>query len=218
MNENYIQISNRSKEKILSNIISPKLDIITTQDPSIHLIQNDDDLSDMIQKMKANKCQVNECNKKDITQQIQTIIKKYNVSKLLYPQNIKELVSIDELKISSSVCFNQQIEEIKKDVFDSDFSIINAAFGVSSHGIICTHSDINARLLSLATPLCIILLDKKNITKSLNTGLDMLDKQYENKTLPSNIVFLAGPSCTADIELTPVFGVHGSQYIEIILY
>ena len=39
----------------------------------------------------------------------------------------------------------------------------------------------------------------------------------KNSGNPSNILFIAGPSRTADIELKTVFGVHGPQQVYIIL-
>ena len=56
-------------------------------------------------------------------------------------------------------------------------------------------------------------VEKKNILQSINDGVNLL----KNSGNPSNILFIAGPSRTADIELKTVFGVHGPQQVYIIL-
>ena len=72
-------------------------------------------------------------------------------------------------------------------------------------------------MLSLAPNLCIVLLKKDRVKNSLVSALNAL-KVDQNGKLPSNILFIAGPSRTADIELITVFGVHGSQKAHLILY
>ncbi|WP_194941643.1 LUD domain-containing protein, partial [Campylobacter coli] len=62
----------------------------------------------------------------------------------------------------------------------------------------------------------IVLLKKEDIVKSLSEALNLVKK--ENEILPTNILFIAGPSRTADIELITVFGVHGPQIAHIIIY
>ena len=61
-----------------------------------------------------------------------------------------------------------------------------------------------------------MLLKKEDVVQSLAEALNLV--KSENAELPSNILFIAGPSRTADIELITVFGVHGSQKVHLLLY
>lgn len=126
-------------------------------------------------------------------------------------------LDLNKIEATQKICFNQEIENLREDVFHSDFSVIRARVGVSSHGVALVHSSkTQPRMLSLAPTLCIMLLKKENIVGSLAEALNLV--KAENAVLPSNILFIAGPSRTADIELITVFGVHGSQKVHIILY
>ena len=62
----------------------------------------------------------------------------------------------------------------------------------------------------------IVLLKKENIVKSLSGCLNEI--KAEDSRLPTNILFICGPSRTSDIELVPVLGVHGSQIVYILVY
>lgn len=225
MNEIIKQISTKSKEQILNALPKLELENIKTLDPSVHILQSDDILNELITKMNENKYITHLCEKDKVVDKINEITAKYNAQKMLYPPNISSFGDfdddmVDKINATQKVCFDKDIEQMRDIVFHSDFSVINAAFGVSSHGVLCIHSDMGARMLSLAVPLCIILLNKDEITRSLTTGLERLSGQYKakGKKLPTNIIYLAGPSRTADIELITVFGVHGSQNVEVIIY
>ena len=69
------------------------------------------------------------------------------------------------------------------------------------------------RLASLITKNCIAILERKNVVKSISDGI----AKMRSKNLPSNMILIAGPSRTADIELKTVFGVHGPQVVYIVL-
>ncbi len=212
-------ISKRSKEQILNRLKNTYNANDFTRTPSIdpveHIVKNADKLADMKQKMSDNKYIVDECLDGDLESKINEIVTKYGFSKMIYGEGLG--LDLDKINAKEKVLFNKEIENLRSEVFHSDFSVIRAKCGVSSHGVaLVLSSPKQPRMLSLAPTLCIILLDKTQIVGSLAEALNLVKK--ENEILPNNVLFIAGPSRTADIELITVFGVHGSQIVHLVLY
>lgn len=219
MSSRILELSSKSKESILNkikNAYSEKdFTYIPSIDPIDHINTKDDAFSELKQKMSDNKYIVEECTKDQLEEKINEIVAKYDYQKMIYGQGLN--LDLSKIKANEKICFDKNIEELRSEVFQSDFSVIHARVGVSSHGVaLVLSSKEQPRMLSLAPKLCIVLLQKENIVKSLSEALNLVKK--ENKILPSNILFIAGPSRTADIELITVFGVHGPQQAHIILY
>ena len=213
------EISSKSKESILASLDKAyeEKDFAyeKSPDPVAFIKTSNDYLAEMKQKMEANKYIVEQSLKENLEEKINEIIAKYGYQKMLYGKGLN--LNLDKIKAESKICFCEEIEKLRKDVFDSDFSIVEARAGVSSHGVaLITSSKDQPRMLSLAPKLCIVLLKKENVVKSLSEALNLV--KNENEILPSNILFIAGPSRTADIELITVFGVHGPQLAHIIIY
>lgn len=214
------EISARSKEDILAKLENAyKQEDFSHQssiDPIEHIaISNLSPLEEMKQKMSENKYIVEEASAENLEEKINEIVANYNYEKLIYPANLTS--NLEKINAKEKICFDKEIEHLRKEVFESDFSIIHASAGVSSHGVVLVlSSKEQPRMLSLAPKLCIILLKKEKVLRSLSQALHLVKK--ENEILPSNILFIAGPSRTADIELITVFGVHGPQKVHIILY
>ena len=184
-------------------------------------------LSEMKQKMTDNKFIIEESDKAHLEAKINEIVAGYGYEKLIYPSNLG--LDLSKINASEKICFDKEVESLRKEVFHSEFSIINASCGVSSHGVVCViSSKEQPRMLSLAPTLCIILLKKEQIVRSMSEAFALVKKEAQtakssdalnsSKTLPNNILFIAGPSRTADIELITVFGVHGSQKVHLVLY
>lgn len=210
-------ISARSRESILSKLKNAYDDSTFSRlesiDPVGHIASRGDMLEEMKQKMSDNKYIVEDGVADKLEEKINEIAQGYE--RLIYPSNLG--LDIEKIKASEKICFDREIEALRGEVFHSDFSIIRARCGVSSHGVALVLSSAQQpRMLSLAPKLCIVLLQKENVVASLAEALNLVKK--ENEILPSNILFIAGPSRTADIELITVFGVHGSQKVHIILY
>ncbi|MBS4240852.1 LutC/YkgG family protein [Campylobacter vulpis] len=213
------EISTRSKEAILSKLQKAYIDKEFTRSPSLdpveHIVTSGQMLEEMRQKMSDNKYIVEESTKDKLEDKINEITQNYGYESLLYGESLG--LDLDKIKASKKICFDKEIEKLRSEVFHSDFSIIHAHCGVSSHGVaLVLSSKTQPRMLSLAPKLCIVLLQKEKIVPSLSEALNLV--KQENAILPSNILFIAGPSRTADIELITVFGVHGPQKAHIILY
>ena len=232
MSENRVEISKRSKEAILAGLKKGYKDAefkrVPSADPAVHIKSSGEMLSEMKQKMTDNKFIVEESDKAHLEAKINEIVAGYGYEKLIYPSNLG--LDLSKINASEKICFDKEVESLRKAVFHSEFSIINASCGVSSHGVVCViSSKEQPRMLSLAPTLCIILLKKEQIVRSMSEAFVLVKKECgdkakssnalnSNKTLPNNILFIAGPSRTADIELITVFGVHGSQKVHLVLY
>jgi L-lactate dehydrogenase complex protein LldG len=75
------------------------------------------------------------------------------------------------------------------------------------------------RLASLLPPLHIALLPASRIVRSLADALDLLHHEFGPALFRdrSNVVFVTGPSRTADIELSLTLGVHGPREVHVII-
>lgn len=214
------EISARSKESILAKLEDAykqeDFSYEASIDPILHIASSKlSVLEEMKQKMSDNKYIVEEANEQNLEEKINEIVENYGYEKLIYPANLD--LNLEKIKAKEKICFDKEIEHLRTEVFHSDFSIINAKAGVSSHGVaLVLSSKEQPRMLSLAPKLCIMLLKKEKVLRSLSEALNLVKK--ENEILPSNILFIAGPSRTADIELITIFGVHGPQKVHIILY
>lgn len=168
-------------------------------------------IKEYIQIQTANKAIIVESS--DYLADIKRILKELDSKKIIYTLDVESF--IEPLKSECNlIAYNKSVDETRDELFATDTSIIKAGCGIADVGVFgLASSPQEPRLASLITKNCIVILEKKDIVQSINDGINKLKA---NK-LPSNIIFIAGPSRTADIELKTVFGVHGPQQVYIIL-
>lgn len=177
--------------------------------------QSSDLLEEYIQNQINNKAKVIESSKDNLIKDIKKVLEEFHTEKILYALDLP--FEIKDLDFCEKIPYDKDIEENRDEIFHIDSAILNAVCGVANLGIIGTISSVySPRLTSLITPNCIILLDKTRIVPDLFSGIQAL--KATSNVLPTNMLFIAGPSRTADIELLTVFGVHGPQNAVIILY
>lgn len=173
--------------------------------------------NDMVQEYKrgqeVNKAILIESTKDDLENAIKSILEKENIKQVLLPKSLQD-INITQEKI----IYNKPVDELRNTLFQVECGIFEANYGVSNLGIfsVASNSD-QPRLLSLITKYNIVLLKKENIKENLSTTLQAYKRENGDK-LPTNILFIAGPSRTADIEFQVVLGVHGPQIVYVILY
>jgi L-lactate dehydrogenase complex protein LldG len=75
------------------------------------------------------------------------------------------------------------------------------------------------RLASLLPPVHIALLRDSRVVRSLPDALDLLARDFGPSLFQdrSNLVFVSGPSRTADIELSLTLGVHGPRAVHVVI-
>lgn len=191
-------------------------------DSSSNLIEN------FIANHTNNKAIVVQATKDTLTNAVQEILQQEisqggitQGEKVLYNPDIE--LEVSKLQHITPIAYTQSVDTMRTELFHIPISLVQARCGVADLGILGLSSNENApRLSSLITNICIYLLPKAHIVRNIFNGIEFI-KSYERERsgstiLPSNIIFVAGPSRTADIELQTVFGVHGPRKTYAVLY
>lgn len=178
-------------------------------------------LEEFIVNQTNNKGIVVHSNRDNLTHDINKIIAQEEAKQVLYNTDIQ--ANTEEFSGAEFIPYTHSIDTQRAALFKIDTSIVEARCGVANVGVVgLSANSLAPRLSSLITNTCIYLLDKNNIVEHLFSAINFIKKYEEqkrgNKTLPSNIIFVAGPSRTADIELQTVFGVHGPRKTFVVLY
>ncbi len=100
-------------------------------------------------------------------------------------------------------------------MFGIDCGITTAAAGIAETGsVVLVPTPAEPRLLSLAPPVHLVLLERARLFATLAHYLDT--GEYAGDP-PTNLVLVSGASRTADIELTLTVGVHGPRVFLVAL-
>lgn len=177
-------------------------------------------LSVYTQYQKANMAHLITTTKDSLVNSINEIIKECDIKELLCAKNIANMPDLFMQSLQTqTMLYDTSVDSMRDKLFSIEASILHAQVGVANLGIVgLGTNECNPRLASLVVKTCIILLHKDSIVPNLFSAFKILKTSGQDSNLPTNIVFLAGPSRTADIELQTVFGVHGPQNVYVVLY
>jgi L-lactate utilization protein LutC len=158
----------------------------------------------------------------NIIHKIGEIIEKEKAGKIILGQMINDVFLNDLKKQFPNVTFktleNVKVEELKKIISDSDIAISFADYLIAESGtLVMLSSRAEARMLSILTPINIVIADSSKILPNLQELLDFLSKEFGDKIPHSAVIFITGPSRTADIEKILIIGVHGPRELYVIL-
>ena len=112
--------------------------------------------------------------------------------------------------------FNEPIELIKDELFNNvDAGITVADAAIADTGtLIQTDSIRTPRTLSLVPPIHICVIDVCHLYSNMQSALDANNL---NESLPTNLIFITGPSKTSDIQQTVAYGAHGPRELILLL-
>ena len=112
--------------------------------------------------------------------------------------------------------FDRPIEDFKDILFDQvDAGLTIAECAIADTGtLVLRSSPWQPRTLSLVPPIHICLLDARCMYPDLGTAMQIEGWQ---QNMPTNLLFISGPSKTADIQQTLAYGAHGPKELVVIM-
>jgi len=123
--------------------------------------------------------------------------------------------SADAAGLPELVPYAGPVETFKADLFEIDAGITSVRAGVADTGaVVLWPTPDEPRLMSLVPPVHVAVLDADTIYNSMS---EMMAAQKWAGGMPTNALLVSGPSKTADIEFTLVFGVHGPKELVVII-
>lgn len=128
---------------------------------------------------------------------------------------IRDAWSVGADGLPDLVPYDGAVESFKADLFQIDAGITSVRGGVADTGaVVLWPTPQEPRLLSLVPPVHVAVLDADAIYASL---AEMMAAEQWAEGMPTNALLISGPSKTADIEFTLVFGVHGPKELILLI-
>jgi L-lactate dehydrogenase complex protein LldG len=113
------------------------------------------------------------------------------------------------------IAYDEPVETFKEQLFQIDAGITSVRSAVADTGaIVLWPTPQEPRLLSLVPPVHVAVLDANTIHNSM---AEMMAAENWAGGMPTNALLISGPSKTADIEFTLVFGVHGPKELILLI-
>jgi L-lactate dehydrogenase complex protein LldG len=147
-------------------------------------------------------------------------------SELEFAENLIALA--EQRKWSRFYCREQRIgyffDNYEFPYLDKDEDLLTADVGVSlceclvarTGSVIISSRQQSGRKLAAYVPVHVVLAYTSQLVAELKDGLSLIKSKYGDN-LPSMITTITGPSRTADIEKTIVFGAHGPKELYVFL-
>lgn len=172
--------------------------------------------------MEAVRTEVYRVSRDSWLSKLTDIIRAKKIGTLLYGPGTWLAVDLEafvDQKDSSGVVrlrsYDEEVEAFKKELFDIDAGITTSLGGIADRGaLILWPTPQEPRLISLAPSIHIAVVEAEKIYGSLT---EAMQDQGWSKGMPTNALLVSGPSKTADIEFTLVFGVHGPKELIVIV-
>jgi len=135
---------------------------------------------------------------------------------------------LDERGLSRVACFDVPwltllarsagIDTIEKDLAECDACITPAHLLVADLGaVVIASSAVGSRAATALAPVHIVVAQTSQLVWSLADAVERIEEAAGEQSLPSDVLLIAGPSRTADIEKTLVIPAHGPRELCVIL-
>ena len=171
--------------------------------------------------MEAVHTEVHLCGENTWIKTLCSVLEQKQIRKILYGTKTglaQELVNLKQESpemIPELIDYKDPIEESKDLLFEIDAAITTTRGGIAETGsLILWPTPDEPRLMSLVPPIHIAVLYASDIYSTFREA--MISENWVSE-MPTNALLISGPSKTADIEQTLVYGIHGCKELVVLL-
>ena len=171
--------------------------------------------------MEAVHTEVHLCGKKTWLKILCSVLEHKQIRKILYgaktglAQELRKLKQKSTEMMPELIDYKDPIEESKDLLFEIDAGITTTRGGIAETGsLILWPTPDEPRLMSLVPPIHIAVLYASDIYSTFREA--MISENWSSE-MPTNVLLISGPSKTADIEQTLVYGIHGCKELVVLV-
>ncbi len=135
---------------------------------------------------------------------------------LINEAGLKKIYCIEDYLVALLDSMGAELEQNPENVFSCHASVTGCEVLIARHGTIVCSSNNAGRKGIVASPIHIVVATSHQLVESIADAMQYINEKY-GKEKPSLISFLTGPSRTADIEKTLVYGAHGPKEVYLFL-
>jgi len=169
--------------------------------------------------MEAVHTEVHLCGENTWIKTLCFVLEQKQIRKILYgaktglAQELRKLKQDFPEMIPELIDYKDPIEESKDLLFEIDAAITTTYGGIAETGsLILFPTPDEPRLMSLVPPIHIAFIYASDIYSTLREA--MISENWSSE-MPTNSLLISGPSKTADIEQTLVYGIHGCKELVV---
>ena len=171
--------------------------------------------------MESVHTEVHLCERETWKKTLISVLEQKKISKILYGAKTSLSQDLGKFKQESPdvvpelIDYKDPIEKSKDLLFEIDAAITTTRGGIAETGsLIIWPTPHEPRLMSLVPPIHIAVLNSSQIYSTFREA--MISENWVSE-MPTNALLISGPSKTADIEQTLVYGIHGCKELVVLL-
>ena len=171
--------------------------------------------------MEAVHTEVHLCGENKWKKTLCSVLEQKQIRKILYGAKTGLAQELGKIKqkspemIPELIDYKDPIEESKDLLFEIDAAITTTRGGIAETGsLILWPTPDEPRLMSLVPPIHIAVLYASDIYSTFQEA--MISENWSSQ-MPTNALLISGPSKTADIEQTLVYGIHGCKELVVLV-
>ncbi|GAA6170994.1 lactate utilization protein [Colwellia sp. KU-HH00111] len=204
--------------KIKAQVVGADYDKLPQENAFVYpTLNKTEQLAQFYLHLEANHAQVIKLAEADLASVISAELNKRAITSLLYGKNTDYATSMASLAPQLQLqAYDFSIDDHKASLFnDYPAAVSSSRCAISATGSIVLWPDENEpRTLSLVPPVHFVIVDANTLYPDFQS---LIEQQQWQKNLPTNVVFISGPSKTADIQQTLAYGAHGPKELIVLL-